>query len=107
MSFKVPKFEFPDLSPSKPAKFANSTKVEENFSNLSKISYVGVPESNTPQPPAHPSQYRDRVLTCYDCGYFRAAINSPNPTQAWGHCRKQGRGRYGAAMACEIILTVK
>jgi hypothetical protein len=46
----------------------------------------------------------ERVLTCHECGHFRPAVNSPNPTQAWGHCRKRKRGRYGAAMASEAIM---
>jgi hypothetical protein len=50
------------------------------------------------------AQKQERVLTCYECGHFRPAVNSPNPTQAWGHCRKRERGRYGAAMACEAIM---
>jgi hypothetical protein len=48
----------------------------------------------------------ERVLTCYDCGHFRPALNSPNPTQAWGHCRRRGKGRYGVATACEAALTL-
>jgi hypothetical protein len=47
----------------------------------------------------------ERILTCYECGHFRPAVNSPNPTQAWGHCEKRGKGRYGVATACEAILT--
>jgi hypothetical protein len=47
----------------------------------------------------------ERVLTCHECDHFRPAINSPNPTQAWGHCKKRDKGRYGAATACEAILT--
>ncbi len=47
----------------------------------------------------------DRVISCYECDYFTPAVNSPNPTQAWGHCRKRERGRYGAAMACDAIMT--
>lgn len=47
----------------------------------------------------------ERVLTCCECGHFRPAVNSPNPTQAWGRCRNRERGRYGAAMACEAIMT--
>jgi hypothetical protein len=47
----------------------------------------------------------ERVLTCYECGHFRPAVNSPNPTQAWGHCKKRNKGRYGVAMACEAIMT--
>ena len=46
----------------------------------------------------------ERILTCYECGRFQPAANSPNPTQAWGHCRKQNKGRYGVATACEAIL---
>jgi hypothetical protein len=46
----------------------------------------------------------ERVLTCYECSHFRPAV-SPNPSQAWGHCEKRNRGRFGAAMACEAILT--
>jgi hypothetical protein len=47
----------------------------------------------------------ERVLTCFECGHFRPAVNSPNPTQAWGHCKKRDKGRYGVATACEAILT--
>jgi hypothetical protein len=46
----------------------------------------------------------ERVLTCFECGHFRPAVNSPNPTQAWGHCRKRNKGRYGVATACEALL---
>jgi hypothetical protein len=48
----------------------------------------------------------DRALTCYDCGHFRPAVNSPNPTQAWGSCQKRNKGRYGGAMACEVAVEV-
>jgi len=47
----------------------------------------------------------ERILTCYECCHFRPAANSPNPTQAWGHCRKRNTGRYGVAMACGAVLT--
>ena len=47
----------------------------------------------------------ERVLTCYDCGNFQPAVNSPNPAHAWGHCRKRDKGRYGVAMACKAALT--
>jgi hypothetical protein len=47
----------------------------------------------------------ERVLTCYECGHFRPAVDSPNPTQAWGECKKLKKGRYGVATACEAILT--
>lgn len=53
---------------------------------------------NRPLPP-------ERVLTCYECGHFRPAVNSPNPAQAWGHCRKRGKGRYAVATACDAALT--
>ncbi len=47
----------------------------------------------------------ERVLTCFECDHFRPAVNSPNPTQAFGRCEKRGRGRYGVATACEAIMT--
>jgi hypothetical protein len=47
----------------------------------------------------------ERVLTCYECGQFRPAVNSPNPTQAWGYCKKRKKGRYGVATACNDVLT--
>lgn len=46
----------------------------------------------------------ERILTCFECNHFRPAVNSPNPTHAWGHCRKRGKGRYGVAAACEAAL---
>lgn len=46
----------------------------------------------------------ERVLNCYECGHFRPAV-SPNPTQAWGHCEKRNKGRFGAATGCEYILS--
>jgi hypothetical protein len=46
----------------------------------------------------------ERVLTCHECDHFRPAANSPNPSQAWGYCKLRGKGRYGAATACEDIL---
>jgi hypothetical protein len=45
----------------------------------------------------------ERILRCNECSHFRPEVNSPNPTQAWGHCRKLDRGRYGVAMGCEVI----
>jgi len=51
-----------------------------------------------------PAKPTERVLSCFECFHFRLAVNSPNPTQAWGHCRKQNKGRYGVATACEAIL---
>ena len=49
----------------------------------------------------------ERILTCFECSHFRPAVKSPNPTQAWGHCKKRDKGRYGAAMACEAVLEEK
>lgn len=51
-----------------------------------------------PQAPA------ERMLTCFECAYFRPAVKSPNPTQAWGHCQKRNKGRYGVAKTCEAFL---
>jgi hypothetical protein len=48
----------------------------------------------------------ERILTCFECGHFRSAVNSPNPTQAFGRCEKRGRGRYGVATACEAIMAL-
>jgi hypothetical protein len=45
-------------------------------------------------------------VTCFECGHFRPAVGSPNPTQAWGHCKKRNRGRYGVATACEALLVL-
>jgi hypothetical protein len=53
---------------------------------------------------AQKPEAQERILTCYECGHFQPAINSPNPTQAWGHCRKLDRGRYGVAMACDALM---
>jgi hypothetical protein len=51
--------------------------------------------SQNPQAPEWP--------TCFECGYFRPAVSSPNPTQAWGRCEKRNKGRFGVATACEIM----
>ena len=49
----------------------------------------------------------ERILTCFECNHFRSAVNSPNPTQAFGLCKKLDRGRYGGAMACERISILR
>jgi hypothetical protein len=46
----------------------------------------------------------DHILTCFVCPHFQPN-NGPNPRQAWGHCEKRNKGRYGVATACEAILT--
>jgi hypothetical protein len=51
-----------------------------------------------PQAPA------ERMLSCFECAHFRPAVKSPNPTQAWGHCQKRNKGRYGVARTCEALL---
>lgn len=48
-----------------------------------------------------PTEY---VLTCHECGHFHPAVNSPNPAQAWGHCEKRNKGRYGVGMGCEGLV---
>jgi hypothetical protein len=47
----------------------------------------------------------ERILTCHECDHFRPAVTSLNPTQAFGHCEKRNRGRYGCATACEAALS--
>jgi hypothetical protein len=47
---------------------------------------------------------QDNASTCFGCFHFLPA-NDPNPAQGWGTCRKRHRGRFGAATACEAILT--
>jgi hypothetical protein len=107
MSLKVPKFDFADGPPAKPAKVANSELAERNFSSFSDFSYDGVTENNFSPPLVKPpTQPQERVLTCHECDHFRPAVNSPNPTQAWGHCKKRDKGRYGVATACEAILNL-
>jgi hypothetical protein len=44
----------------------------------------------------------ERIITCYECGHFQPAV-SPNPTQAFGHCKKRMEGRYGCATACPSL----
>jgi DNA primase len=44
----------------------------------------------------------ESTFTCFNCPHFRPAV-SPNPTQAWGFCRKRNRGRYGVATACRVM----
>ncbi len=51
---------------------------------------------------ARKPQTPERV-TCFECGYFRPADSSPNPTQAWGRCEKRKRGRFGVATACGVM----
>jgi len=105
MSFRIPKFDFEDCPPAKPAKVANPKRAEGDLSNFSDFSYRGVTE-NYFSPPFVPStKAQDRVLTCFDCGHFRPAVNSPNPAHAWGHCEKRDKGRYAVATACEAALT--
>jgi len=42
-------------------------------------------------------------FTCFDCVHFDLAHPSPNPNQAWGECRRLGKGRYGVARACDAF----
>lgn len=129
---KVPKFQFEGCPPAKVAKPAKLPPAEAStFATLATFArgknenQLFHLQDETPQaadergdqdhtPPSkvvnlHPDAApqispRERILTCYECGHFRPAVNSPNPTQAWGYCEKRDRGRYGVAMACESIL---
>ena len=49
------------------------------------------------KPQAQPKEHG----TCFECTHFRPAVKSLNPTQAWGHCHKRNKGRYGVAKTCE------
>jgi hypothetical protein len=51
-----------------------------------------------------PQAQSQEHVTCFDCTHFRPAVKSPNPTQAWGHCQKRNKGRYGVAKTCEAFL---
>jgi DNA primase len=66
--------------------------------NLAREPLDGEPEPATVEDTDHITS------TCYECGHFCPAVNSPNPAQAWGHCRKRNKGRYGVATACEALL---
>jgi hypothetical protein len=61
---------------------------------------VGVINCLVPEPQAP----AERTLTCFECVHFHPAVKSPNPTQAWGHCQKRNKGRYGVAKTCEAFL---
>jgi hypothetical protein len=42
-------------------------------------------------------------FTCFDCVHFDPVHPSPNPNQAWGECRRLGKGRYWVARACDAF----
>jgi hypothetical protein len=64
MSLKVPKFDFEDCHPAKPAKVANPELAEGNFSNFSDFSYSGVTENKFPPPLVQPPQPSERRVPC-------------------------------------------
>jgi hypothetical protein len=47
----------------------------------------------------------ESTFTCFRCSHFRPAV-SPNPTQAFGRCKKGKRGRFGVATACRVMTEV-
>src|SRR5208282_4217060 len=80
---KVPKFQFEDYPPAKPAKVANLHPEEASplatlarGKNKNQLLY---PLAETPQ--ANPPE---RILTCADCDFYK--YQGPNPRQGWGHC---------------------
>ena len=62
-------------------------------------------QEKEPEPEQAFQAPQDSTSTCFGCFHFLPADNSPNPTQAWGHCDKRNKGRFGVAAACEAVLT--
>jgi hypothetical protein len=62
-------------------------------------------QEKEPEPEQAIQAPQDSASTCFECPHFNPAVG-PNPAQGWGTCQKRRRGRFGAATACEAILTL-
>ena len=56
------------------------------------------------QPSTSPAP-QEHVLTCAAPQF--QVISGLNPRQAWGHCEKRRRGRFGCATACEAVIEAR
>lgn len=81
-------------TPSQKDGFTVVHETSHNSSSTENVPKKGEDEQVTPE----------HAPTCYECGHFRPAVNSPNPGQALGYCEQKRKSRFGVARACEAIL---
>jgi hypothetical protein len=100
---KVPKFQFGDCPPAKPAKVANLHPVEApTLASLATLAggknenQLSTPQDETPQ--ASPGE---RILTCAACGFHE--YQGPNPPEGWERCTFKDKWCYGLRPACTEI----
>ena len=97
---KVPKFQFEDYPPAKPAKVANLYPAEApTFATLASLAR-GKKENQLLQslaetPQASPPEH---ILTCADCDFHE--YQGPNPAHGWGLCTFNTKWCYGLRSAC-------
>jgi hypothetical protein len=80
-------------------------KAAEERGSFPRTQTLGPVSKHNPEDKVTLTSPPERILTCYECNYFRPAVSSPNPRHAWGHCNKRNKGQYGVAMACEWVLS--